>query len=320
MIRRATLVVALLAAVAPATSRAASPVVLTGDVSLSATTSGSVLVRVPKPVTVSGEGSFDDLSVQQNPDISVTGRGRVVGLVLTQAVTADPRKADTATLAFLSYGMCTGRACAPDQPAQATLAYGRKVTHDDDTTIHLPAGTYRLYLVTDGAPVTARLRLHGLSGTSRLTPTDPTSATVVETTPDASGTQFVSGEFQRLPRAGFAAVSELVRSKVGSSISGGWCLVHRDAEDSAYTDAADGPTGCGSRVPDAVVQQNSGGEPDGFFGHGGHQGFFGLEDPPNGRITVASTLAGGSYRFDRDQQVTPAHEGASFTLLLLPWA
>jgi len=48
----------------------------------------------------------------------------------------------------------------------------------------LPAGAYRLYVVTDGAPVRATIKLSGLAGGSRtITPRTPARASVVEAKP-----------------------------------------------------------------------------------------------------------------------------------------
>ncbi len=321
MLRRVLLLVCLAAMTGSAASAApaATTTALRHSNTITADASRSMLVRLPAPVSVSGEGSFGDLTVQQNPDITVSGVGRITGLVLTQNTavrTHRERASDGATLVYLSYGMCTGMACRPNRPTLVTFGFGPGVTQDEDSTIHLPAGVYRLFILADGGPVTASLRLHGLAGTSRLRPSQPAVTSLQESLADAPGARFVSDDYHELRRPGLAFISGLVRSHTGSTIAGGWCLAAADPETTRATDPVDGATACSSRAAESAAQLVTGGTPTPYSGHGGQRTFVG-DDPPNGVVAAYATLDPVSYRLQQDQTTTPAYDGTAFLGLFL---
>jgi len=106
-----------------------------------------------------------------NPfDIGLTGTGKLIGM----AISAYPVRADGPIVLALQPGAAYGG--------------GQVVTPDnvqvDSTTYDylIPAGRYRFTVIADGTPVTATVRLQGLTGSSRLTPT-PTSSTTIRDVP-----------------------------------------------------------------------------------------------------------------------------------------
>jgi hypothetical protein len=109
-----------------------------------------------------------------NPDVQIQGRGRMVGFVLTQT------PVDELDREFVFGGradFCPGEACSSSDTFQfmgASSASGA----DPANSVVLPKGRYLLYLIADGAPVSIRLRLHGLGGGVKLSPSAPVSASI----------------------------------------------------------------------------------------------------------------------------------------------
>lgn len=149
----AVVAVALCCASAPAgASRAVTPLTLAGRVTVSGTSSFVRAVVVPKAATY----------LDADTTVSTSG-GRYAGFLLR-------RNGDglTLTIAGIRPGHCLTRGCA--RPAwdgtYVTTFHGGYATpagYPPDRA-PVPAGRYRLYLVTDGKPVSATFRLHGLSG------------------------------------------------------------------------------------------------------------------------------------------------------------
>lgn len=112
---------------------------------------GWLRVRLPEPARLSHDPAV------------ITGDGRLVALYLMHEEDWAVRK-NGAYLAVERFGWCAERACSPD-PFASTSGGAR--TSRDGT---LPAGTYRLFLIADGAPASVTIELRGLSGATRLRP------------------------------------------------------------------------------------------------------------------------------------------------------
>lgn len=172
--RRLLALTALLgvAAVAPAQARVARPVELTATTVVTATSSGWVDVVVPVDATLSPRTT-------RNPDVTVSGPGRFVGLWLTrldeQYVGYPDQVSVTRQPGFLgglveTFGSTTPVAQCTPVP-NATVPVTQDCTNPTPRAILLHEGRYRLRVLADGGRVTFTLRLHGLDrGTTELVP------------------------------------------------------------------------------------------------------------------------------------------------------
>lgn len=160
---RSALAAALLACALPVPAAlAASParVALAGTTIVSGTRSAGIPVRLTRPATLRDPLLADGAA----GDVVVTTTGRFAAVVLVQERAAELDR----------IVMIAGR--SPDSSRKLTFAYPAS-GFVGGAAWKLPAGDYRLYLVTDGKPATVRLRLLGLTGTTRLAPRTPVGAT-----------------------------------------------------------------------------------------------------------------------------------------------
>ena len=145
---------------------------------ISTTDSGMVRVHVPRTAR------WDATSLNQpGGDIRIEGRGRYVGLIITE----DSNKRWPELVGSAShYGGCRSRGCAPTDDA----------LDDTDGGGMLSPGKYRFYVVADGAPVKIVLKLDGLSGRTALRLNEPIEANIFSPKPvfhDNINTYFSSG-------------------------------------------------------------------------------------------------------------------------------
>lgn len=127
------------------------------------TSTGYVNVSFPRAATLAAdEPDRPDDSI--NADITVTGKGRFVGIALVQDPYPGARDPHRFFLAG-RFGACDDPGCRATKRSLETMY---DLQQDADDTLRLEAGDYRLYLIADGAPVIATLRLHGLSGRRSL--------------------------------------------------------------------------------------------------------------------------------------------------------
>ncbi|HVF04156.1 MAG TPA: hypothetical protein VNA20_04895 [Frankiaceae bacterium] len=170
-IQRLCAALALGATMLAPSAQAARPsaVPLAGTTIVTARRTASMAVRLPRPV----DFHVHDLSVS-------SPRGRVTAVALKRVGSWNAPYV-TAT----HVGFCGEPGCATEFP---TFSFDHVWApgSPDGLSGRLPAGDYRLYVVTDGAPVTFTFRLRGLSGTKRLTPASPARASVVTATPTAA--------------------------------------------------------------------------------------------------------------------------------------
>lgn len=116
---------------------------LGGTVTLTGRTSGYLDVRLPVAATLANGAS----------GASISGGGRWAGFYLT-----DTRRNGVRLLGGRAEGSRLGPYMMPLGGVTNAASF------------RLPAGSYRLYLLTDGAPATVTLRLGGLSGRTSVTP------------------------------------------------------------------------------------------------------------------------------------------------------
>lgn len=117
-------------------------------------------VRIPRDTTI------ERALLRVNDDVRISGDGRFVGMLLTQARgTFDPRHSRTILVG--DYRLCAEQGCSA-KPHHITYWIGFK---EFGKRLEVPAGDYRLYLINDGAPARVTLDLEGLSpGTTTVAP------------------------------------------------------------------------------------------------------------------------------------------------------
>jgi hypothetical protein len=155
---RRVLPVALAAVVlAPLTAAQATPRahVLAGTVRISTSTPAAMVVRLPKPVKF--------FSAFEAPaGTSVKGDGRIIGVAMYDVKMKAP------TFDVLRYNFCDTPGCANQY---GTTYFHAHESGSDQQPPTLPAGDYRLVVVTDGKPIDVVLKFPGLPGTATLHPT-----------------------------------------------------------------------------------------------------------------------------------------------------
>jgi hypothetical protein len=146
---------------------------LTGETVITATASGKVPVRLDRPAT------FTVPHLSGGPgSVQVTGEGRYAGFALV----ADGTDRDRVVIG----GGRVDNGLPADSSRGDSETLALSLTDALDFTApsyELPAGDYHLYVIADGSPVTVKLSLGGLSGSTRLTPTVPVAADLAQ--PDA---------------------------------------------------------------------------------------------------------------------------------------
>ncbi len=221
-----TALAAALAAIGLVTAGAAVP----GAASATATSTPVLTVTGSTPVyrTLSlTRPSVLTFAGGETPQVQVSGNGRVVGVVLRRLGTGTQPQ-----ISVFTDNSCLGRACRPNRVDEipSELAIGNpRAPRADGYTVTLPAGRYNATLVTDGAPVTARLRLSGLSASTTLRPTTPVKAPfypIAGVTPEQPGHVYSTGG----RTYSFAGPSVLVdrslyRSRIGGLMNPGACLI-----------------------------------------------------------------------------------------------
>ena len=152
---------------APASPSRAAPQIA-GVTTIRASRPGSMLVRLPDGL---GEPGRWELKAR------FRGAGRVMAFVFLKEEWTG-RENRRPMLVGQKFGDCTEVACAAHPRAAGGLwGIGSMPTRE------LPGGLYRLYVVTDGAPVTMTLIAPGLDGRITLTPTGPAQVEILTLTP-----------------------------------------------------------------------------------------------------------------------------------------
>lgn len=209
--------------------------VLRGHTTVTADSTTFTTVRLPRDV----EG-FEEI------ETTLHGRGRVRGLVLTEVA---ENFSDAATYVTVAPGYCTTPGCGDEENEYggwSFLLYRGGV---------LPAGTYRLFVIADGAPQRVELRIEGLRGRTSITPKNPALVDLDSfrhhpiSTPD--GPVWMGGGFSELggPSRGFALLEMWGYSDVPAPRPYTWgTCVYWEREHPA-PDRAFAPTCPGSEQP-----------------------------------------------------------------------
>ena len=166
-IRRLVLGIAALAVAAPvAPASAARPPELGATTTITTRTSGYVDVRIPRDARLSP-------AVSGNPDVRFSGKGRLLGFWLTRI---DPEASDySGVFAYRLPAFAGGKTQVSGSTVPRMKCHGvpsdqvpLQVECDSPkpTAILLPAGRYRMTVLTDGAPISVRIRLRGLGATT----------------------------------------------------------------------------------------------------------------------------------------------------------
>lgn len=129
--------------------------VLTQTVTVSGTQAGYVPVTVTKAMRLG-----NPFATRYRSAVTVTGGGKAAGFALIQDGLKGPVLLGGRSAAYTPFVRANGI------PVN-NLNFGA----DDGAEYAIPAGTYRLYLITGGKPTTVTLRFLGGTGSSRLTPT-----------------------------------------------------------------------------------------------------------------------------------------------------
>lgn len=126
-----------------------------------------------------------------NPDIEISGGGRVAGVMLRMIAPGnDGRHLRILRLPADIYCVPPDLQSEASPELHGTCPLEPRLFVRTDAIedviageARLPAGDYRLYAITDGRPVSVSLRLHGLSGTIVLAPQTPARIQVAELEP-----------------------------------------------------------------------------------------------------------------------------------------
>jgi hypothetical protein len=160
----------------PATAASGVPRAF-GHTTFSASSNTVVRFRLDQPST------FHLDAMREIHEIDIKGSGRITGVVIAQ----EGVNADTGAVvyAFHINGCWTAgcRTAGDDLVFPQWMSGGFRTTtnvanDDGSRTITVPAGAYKAYLVTDGAPLTASVAFSGATGRGRLTRSGPADATV----------------------------------------------------------------------------------------------------------------------------------------------
>lgn len=161
----------LVAPVQAGTSSATKPVGLAGTTVVRASATSHQLVHVREDAVL----RLDSFGGTSFPGYELTGNGQLRGLVL---LSTTRRQGGTPgrMLWLLGGGFCMKRGCTPLNGGKVwpwSIGFPeirRNTPTGYDWRVTIPQGTYRLYAITDGAPITATLRLQGLTGRTSFTP------------------------------------------------------------------------------------------------------------------------------------------------------
>jgi hypothetical protein len=319
--------IVLVAPVAPA--QAGLPQ-LAGSVVVSGSATATMRVHAARPFTFSGLSDINDPAQRPNPDIHIDGAGRAFGVVLTQNTRQRRHKRDAmdgATALLLRYGMCQGRGCAPIRKGLLhSWAIGPGIVERNggsDTQYTFPAGDYDLTLLTDGAPVSARLTLHGLIGSTALRPKGPDHTRLTEALPvDPAGASYQADDRFRFTGLGLLLVTTLGRSDVHSQPEVSFCLRQGSAEPDPTTDEIDSEAACGDKTARSVIDDQTGDgthHGPGFWGYQSANGTTAGGGLPAGRITAYASLDASAYRLTIRARPTPTDNSHTFLALWFPW-
>jgi hypothetical protein len=112
---------------------------------------------------------YDDATISPrvtgNPDVKITGRGLLLGFELRRADGGSDNVSGVRMPAFAGGGVRVSGSFTPQSTCTSSdpLGVQSSCTYPNPTAIVLHEGYYHLVALTDGAPITITLRLHGES-------------------------------------------------------------------------------------------------------------------------------------------------------------
>ena len=183
-------------------------------------------VHIPRPTSVEGDPFSND-------NVSYSGAGRVVGLVLVEE---GGKLSKASELISVRWSFCGKPGCKPNREDVTEIS-----TSSDwgGKRWRLPAGDYRLYLIADGAPVEVTLRLDGLAGSTSLRPSDHVGGEIAapasDFVPDPAGNILLGrGDPVKMPAQGLLIDGDTMGFVLGPSVTAqGSCFWRGRGEEDA---------------------------------------------------------------------------------------
>ena len=181
---------------------------------------------------------YDDATLSPrttgNPDVSITGKGRVVGVQLTRSDGTSDSLAAYRMPGFAGGQVSVGGSTTPAPTCTSELTGGSTCTTPTPKAILLHEGYYHLVVLADGAPVTVTLHLHGLTSAPSRVHAQRSFRSVELSLPERESmgsTTVTYGGAQ--PIAGATQISMIVGAKLHSSATFRGLTVCRRADNSA---------------------------------------------------------------------------------------
>jgi hypothetical protein len=255
---RYAVAVSLLLSAAPAVAHAAATPRLARMTTITGSRSTSTAVVLPHGATVRV-----DRPTAHSDNVTVTGNGRVAGFDLrSENGSATPPH----LFGVLTNGCYTAR-CTQREHIVSTVAAGFASKPVGSLTQYtLPAGRYRLILIADGAPVTVRLRLDGLTGSATIRPAATASVkwqplkpnSTVGTPPALVAYSAPAGVLPVGDRGGILFTVFDVRLSAGDFGQRGFCYYRATNDDRVYTVGCAGAEDeSGESVTGLIPQEHS---------------------------------------------------------------
>lgn len=201
--------------------------VLRGVSTFTATTTSKTLVRFPEPVKFSLE----------NFVASYEGDGRIRGFILRRLGTYE-QEGHRPVMQSVNIGQCETRGCKARKRHNFTFI----VCFCNSRRL---SGTWELYVLADGAPVTVTFKIKTLSGTTHVPVAGPVRSEIKTLEPrvheDGTDTVFSAGDFTELNEANFGMVGLWVIGDPHSATAVGDCTYYPENrltppnEDVAFT-------------------------------------------------------------------------------------
>lgn len=207
------------------------------------TDSSVMLVRLPEDAYLAHQ------PFGSNPDVEISGRGRLLGVVLTKE---EEEHAFQGPAIFAGlWHACSERGCSSGKKRSLEQQFlNTSEVRERGDRVFLPAGDYRLFLIADGARAVVRLRLHGLEGSTTLSPSKP--ADVHLENPEAQisssplGVVHAAGRTRRLQGRGLGFALAWSNSPISVYGRRGVCVyrgIPPVPESLAYSPSCGGETG-----------------------------------------------------------------------------
>lgn len=153
--------------------------------------------------------------------VSHEGNGRVVGVILRKLGKYE-QEGSRPVLQNVSVGRCKERGCKSKKGGFSfTICFCGKEPM---------TGLWELYVIADGAPVTARIRIRGLAGSDKVRVDGPVSSEIQTLSPrvddQTTHTVVSAGDYTGLPDVGFGVVGIWTEGEPHAASAVGDCLYY----------------------------------------------------------------------------------------------